>query len=376
MNKKVITEKLLETIWACEASFRLRDDPYLITNTKQFKTNLTQVTNAFSGSWLGYHANIYYKGFNTPRPGDHFSSEWGMLNVHFNEGTSDNWIEYSREQVAQAIYHNIDDGYIGKLKEICESASTVFKDNDETIRTIVDTVYKETKADTLDRIRSILADIDRQFNAQKVVDALRPKGSVMSRDSTAITQGIMVPVHVAIQAEQLELWHPFSCLLQLIACAKNTLKYLEINDLIERPKMESGHKVFIGHGGSPLWRELKDFLHDRLSLDWDEFKREPVAGLMTAERLSQMLQSAGFAFLIMTAEDEHADKSMHARENVIHEVGLFQGRLGFRRAIVLLEDGCAEFSNIHGLSQIRFPKGVISASFEEIRGVLEREGII
>ena len=32
-----------------------------------------------------------------------------------------------------------------------------------------------------------------------------------------------------------------------------------------------GHKIFIGHGRSSLWRELKDFLNDRLELPWDEF---------------------------------------------------------------------------------------------------------
>lgn len=63
-------------------------------------------------------------------------------------------------------------------------------------------------------------------------------------------------------------------------------------------------------------------------------------------------------------------------QTAIHEAGLCQGRLGFERAIILLEDGCAEFSNIHGLGQIRFPKGNISAKFQEIRNVLEREGII
>jgi predicted nucleotide-binding protein len=67
---------------------------------------------------------------------------------------------------------------------------------------------------------------------------------------------------------------------------------------------------------------------------------------------------------------------VRARENVVHEVGLFQGRLGFTRAIVLLEEGCEEFSNIHGLGQLRFPKGSISAKFEDIRAVLEREGLI
>ncbi len=62
--------------------------------------------------------------------------------------------------------------------------------------------------------------------------------------------------------------------------------------------------------------------------------------------------------------------------NVIHEVGLFQGRLGFTKAIVLLEEGCEEFSNIEGLGQIRFPKGNIAAKFEEIRQVLERESVL
>jgi predicted nucleotide-binding protein len=67
---------------------------------------------------------------------------------------------------------------------------------------------------------------------------------------------------------------------------------------------------------------------------------------------------------------------IHARQNVVHEVGLFQGRLGPKKAIILLEEGCSEFSNIIGLMQIRFPKNRISAAFEEIRRVLEREKII
>lgn len=135
-------------------------------------------------------------------------------------------------------------------------------------------------------------------------------------------------------------------------------------------------KIFIGHGRSPVWRDLKDFLQDRLHLEWDEFNREPVAGRSNKEVLSEKLNNAKFTFLVMTGEDQHADQTTHARENVIHEAGLFQGRLGFERAIILLEEGCTEFSNVQGVSQIRFPKGNISAKFEEIRLVLEREGVI
>lgn len=137
-----------------------------------------------------------------------------------------------------------------------------------------------------------------------------------------------------------------------------------------------GNKVFIGHGGSSVWRDLKDFLKDRLNLRVEEFNSSSTAGMSTIERLSEMLDSSTFAFLIMTGEDETSDGKLQARLNVVHEIGLFQGRLGFRRAIVLLEEGCSEFSNIHGLTQIRFPKGNIKAMSEEIRRVLEREGLL
>jgi predicted nucleotide-binding protein len=50
-----------------------------------------------------------------------------------------------------------------------------------------------------------------------------------------------------------------------------------------------------------------------------------------------MLDAAAFAFLVMTAEDVRGDGKLQARLNVIHEAGLFQGRLGFRKAIILLD---------------------------------------
>ena len=89
-----------------------------------------------------------------------------------------------------------------------------------------------------------------------------------------------------------------------------------------------------------------------------------------------MLDDAAFAFLVLTAEDEIAEGELQPRMNVVHEAGLFQGRLGFTKAIILVEEGCKEFSNVEGLGQIRFPKGRISAAFESVRGVLEREGLL
>ena len=172
--------------------------------------------------------------------------------------------------------------------------------------------------------------------------------------------------------------YPNACIATLQIVALNLLEAYTQKKIIQEPQVNSktGTTVFIGHGKSPLWRELKDFLFDRLHLGVDEFNSVPTAGVPTVERLTEMLDAAAFAFLIMTAEDEQPDGKLRARENVVHEAGLFQGRLGFKKAIILLEQGCEEFSNIHGLGQIRFPKGNISAIFEEIRRALERERVI
>jgi predicted nucleotide-binding protein len=141
-------------------------------------------------------------------------------------------------------------------------------------------------------------------------------------------------------------------------------------------RQAKSRRVFIGHGRSTEWLKLRDLLVDQFKLQHDEFNRESAAGYATKERLEEMLEATGFAFLVMTAEDEHPDGSHHARENVIHEIGLFQGRHGFRRAIVLLEEGCEAFSNISGLGQIQFPRGDVMAKSGEIRKVLEREGFL
>lgn len=82
------------------------------------------------------------------------------------------------------------------------------------------------------------------------------------------------------------------------------------------------------------------------------------------------------AFLVMTAEDDFGDGTKRARDNVIHEAGLFQGRLGWTKAIVLLEDGCTEFSNLHGVSHIKFGKNSIKDSFVDVRRSLAREGLV
>jgi predicted nucleotide-binding protein len=132
-------------------------------------------------------------------------------------------------------------------------------------------------------------------------------------------------------------------------------------------------RVFIGHGHSHLWNELKDHLQDKHGFKVVAFETGVRAGHQIRDILEGMLGESSIAFLVLTGEDETADGKIRARQNVVHETGLFQGRLGFSRAIVLLEAGVEELSNLHGIQHISFAKGNIKECFGDVLAVLKRE---
>ena len=132
-------------------------------------------------------------------------------------------------------------------------------------------------------------------------------------------------------------------------------------------------KIFIGHGQNNLWKDLKDHLHEKHGFDVVAYEIGPRAGLSIKEVLEKMLEESSIAFLVLTAEDIDTQGVAHARENVIHELGLFQGKVGFTKAIAMLEKGVNEFSNIFGVNQIRFSEGNIQESFGEVLAVIKRE---
>jgi predicted nucleotide-binding protein len=86
-----------------------------------------------------------------------------------------------------------------------------------------------------------------------------------------------------------------------------------------------------------------------------------------------MVRRASIALLVHTAEDEVAGEELRARQNVVHETGLCQGRLGWEGAIIIREDGCESFSNVHGVQEIRYPREEISQKFLEVLDVINRE---
>lgn len=336
----------------------------------------TEVHKSWSGSNLGYHALVYYENLDPRPPGAQFSAEWGLMDMSYTSmGTVGSWCEYPAEAVKNAIYERADHPDLSGVEEASSDlGSLVNRARDELLSVL--TVALDDREDTfLERLKEEAESI-KLLTYSNTCRSMLSSGQMMSRDSNAALAGVQLAPHQEIIAETAALQMPCDVASDLAAIIRKAGSHMSRKERSAQRSARIGTNIFIGHGRSLLWRELKDFVVDRLKLPYEEFNRVPVAGVTNIARLSEMLDGASCALILLTAEDEKADGTMQARMNVIHEVGLFQGRLGFTKAIVVLEEGCEEFSNIQGLGQIRFPKNNISAAFEEIRAVLEREGLV
>jgi len=369
-----VVVELREIARDLEDSVERADTSEITASLAALEESATTVGKSWGGSWHGYHSCVYYAMLMPPLPGAHFSSEWGLKGSIATDTCGD-WREFDFDAVKDEIDRRAGSPDLGPAKEDATKGRELFEEKRDQIISILETVKQRRPDSFIERLLEE-ANKARLISTTDYVNVVRPSGTFMSRDTLALTQGLRTPPHIAVLAEVVSLRSPIKACEALAKTARKASAHLERRERESIRMSRIGTNVFIGHGRSPLWKDLKDFIQDRLQLPWDEFNRVPVAGVTNIARLSEMLDAAAIALIVMTAEDEQADGQMRARMNVIHEVGLFQGRLGFTKAIVLLEDGCEEFSNIHGLGQILFPKGNIKAACEEIRQVLEREGVL
>ena len=291
-----------------------------------------------------------------------------------NGATTGDWEEFSAghiETYISELSHNPD---LDPAHELAARAARQFENDKSEVASLLSMELSRSPDPYLESLKE---ELDKLHFLSKagVIDRIRPSGQSISRDSLAVTQGSRTPPHIAVLAEVYALRQPKIVCERLSSLARKAGSHIGRKSRRQRAE-PTGTNVFIGHGRSLLWRELKDFIEGRLRLPWDEFNRVPVAGITNIARLSEMLDAAAIAFLLVTGEDELQDGTVQARMNVVHEAGLFQGKARLHEGDNPTRRRTEEFSNIQGLGQIRFPKGNIQATFEDVRRVLEREEIL
>ena len=243
------------------------------------------------------------------------------------------------------------------IEAFVDELNSIAEDPSKTEFTLL-TVYKADEHWDYDTLEEFIAEIRGEFESARLWVSNPDIRLVIEIHQPDMFR---VPTSVSIEAQSRE---------TILRLANIVDEFAEKCFIPERPKPKQKLKIFIGHGGSTQWRELKDHLQDQHDLDVIAYETGSRAGHAVRDIIVKMLDESSFAILVMTGEDIMENGSVRPRQNVIHELGLFQGRLGFEKAIVLLEYDTEEFSNIFGVHQIRFSKDNIKATFGDVLAVL------
>jgi uncharacterized protein (TIGR02391 family) len=162
---------------------------------KQRKERLTQIEksimkvcerleHSWTGSWIGYHSNLYFGDFDAPSREHAFNAEWGGI-----YGYDQRWQPKELAQIWEYVTENSSTKFdvdavndeLDKLQELSGDLKTLYELNNE--NPVLDAKIK---------------DIDTDYKMYDFVKARRP-GTVMSRDSEALQQGLKVPPHIQCQ---------------------------------------------------------------------------------------------------------------------------------------------------------------------------------
>ena len=128
-------------------------------------------------------------------------------------------------------------------------------------------------------------------------------------------------------------------------------------------------RVFVSHGRSKLWLEVQRYVEKdaHLKLEAVELADEPSKGLTVAAKLEDVSAQCSYAVVVMTGDDLAADDEVRVRENVMHEIGFFQGRYGPDRVCLMREKGVNIASNLKGKVYYECPKDNIRAAFADLQ---------
>lgn len=154
---------------------------------------------------------------------------------------------------------------------------------------------------------------------------------------------------------------------------KNDCDFMEqLSDCIWEVERKMNDRIFISYGHNELLKlKLKEFIRDRLKRKTIILDELPNSGLTIVEKLEKASSYCNCAIVLLTKDDELVDGGMRARQNVIHEVGFFQGKYGRNKVILLCEKGVDLFSNISGIMRIEFEANYFEAVYDSIRMELE-----
>lgn len=207
--------------------------------------------------------------------------------------------------------------------------------------------YFKQAAAHIETLKTLLPDLYAEFQAVETNPAL---------EMTASNPNVPAP------------WHFSRAQMERLVRDIDQIFEVRANSELQAPVAQPPRRVFISHGRSKDWLLLQPYIEKDLRLATLELAQEPNLGQTLIEKLVANAGRCDSAVIVMTGDDLAEDEA-RVRENVMHEIGYFQGRYGRRAVVLIHEDGVNVPTNLGGIAYVPFPTGSIETAFH----VLQRE---
>lgn len=149
-----------------------------------------EVGKSWSGSFVGYHGQLYFQGFGIPKHNERFSGEWGGIN-----GIPKGWEKTDETLVKKEIENRISKDFsIDKI----EQEEKKLKKKVEALQHEIVIALAGINLDDFPKEKDLFNKIEEyEFGKGKAyfIDSMIPN-QLMSRDQEALMQGTCIPAHV------------------------------------------------------------------------------------------------------------------------------------------------------------------------------------
>ena len=175
---------------------------------------------AWSGSNIGFHADVYYADLQAPPPGAHFSPEWGFQGMF--QGTTGNWREYQHGELVALIEARAGQPDLTEIRKRSAEARDLVTDTHDDVLSILRSVKGPDAhlTDLIDIVAGLVVPTSDDYIA-----AILPT-TMWSRDTTALSQGRRPAPHQEIVARVVHLRAPFDTAAQLAKLCSRAARHL------------------------------------------------------------------------------------------------------------------------------------------------------
>ncbi len=187
---------------------------------------INKIEESWSGSWIGFHSNLYYKGYKKPKWDESFDSEWGSLH-----GIPECWEEKSYEDISLYIDTNYKGKTILDIQDFLNAQVGNAKKLQLDLCTELSLIRNFENFDKEFEILEKIENIKWGISSANFIKYRAPT-QVVSRDSHALYQGIKTPPHIVYQANVSHSLSIISDIENFIKLSQRLIRQIEIKDNI------------------------------------------------------------------------------------------------------------------------------------------------